>query len=182
MTIWKTIRVVLERLRYRIPEAPCRIAIVDIKWPAHPDPKMHFPSRLEVPVGRRGIRCVTVRKDICSWLGTAWVWTGPRTISVLARYQRIPPKGGSGTAPPKAMRDTMAGSNGTDYLHDLQRYADMERRRRVVCPPLGLLAWAAGEIERLRGERDDLRMALEAAQIPQVRVDPPHEVPRGPHG
>jgi hypothetical protein len=62
-----------------------------------------------------------------------------------------------------------------DYLDTLRRYAT-----RVRCdgfafpPPPAVLEWAVREIE-------DLRQAVDAASIPQVRVDPLHGT-RGPFG
>jgi hypothetical protein len=67
----------------------------------------------------------------------------------------------------------MRGSNGTDHLAQLRRHA--ARGDGFAIPaPASLLEWAVREIE-------DLRQAVDAASIPQIRVDPPHGA-RGPIG
>ena len=82
------------------------IKLVRVEWPPHPNPKMHWPDRLEIPVDRRGLRCAKVRRDIAALLGTtAFIWVGPRHVKVLKRYDLIPPQGGSGTAPARCRVD-----------------------------------------------------------------------------
>jgi len=79
--------------------------IVRVRWEGTDAPR--WPERLELWVGGwrcRGdlysLRCVRSRKEINRLIGTdRWLWSGRREIT--ATYRRlVPPKGGSGTAPP----------------------------------------------------------------------------------